>query len=182
MPLGRDQRPCWSASSQPHGRPGRSALPERDREQSAASSAESSAPGAASLSRQPPLPPHHPLIDLPHTSQVDARRALGIFAPCRPSAFSKKLARAKSTPSNLNFLPAGMLDLVPRPCSPPRVTIRGGFPLGKAARAQKRGPLRGPRGVVRLTCRGGRWSDRRQTDCCLSTDSRRRYRSCWACC
>jgi hypothetical protein len=158
LSLSRDQRPCWSAplpvspSTQP----------------STLHSMQHSAP--------------HPLIDLPHTSQVDARRALGIFAPCRPSAFPKKLARAKSTPSNLIFLPAGMLDLVPRPCSPPRVTIRGGFPLGKAARAQKRGPLRGPRGVVRLTCRGGRWSDRRQTDCCLSTDSRRRYRSCWACC
>jgi len=146
-------------------------------------SAESIAPDATSTIRQPPTPNRHSLlpialIDLPHTSQVDARRAHGIFAPCRPSAFSKKLARAKSTPSNLNFLPAGMLDLVPRPCSPPRVTIRGGFLLGKAARAQKRGPLRGPLGVVRLTCRGGRWSDRRRTDCCSSTDNRRRCRSC----
>ena len=104
--------------------------------------------------RQPLTPNRHSLlpialIDLPHTSQVDARRAHGIFAPCRPSAFPKKLARAKSTPSNLIFLPAGMLDLVPRPCSPPRVTIRGGFyfmgylPGGVATPvASRRGPAR----------------------------------------
>ena len=40
------------------------------------------------------------------------------------------IANTRTTMSTRVFLPVGMLDLVPRLHSPPRVTIRGGFFLG----------------------------------------------------
>jgi hypothetical protein len=53
------------------------------------------------------------------------------------------IANARATMSTRVFLPVGMLDLVPRLHSPPRVTIRGGFFLGGNRREPPRRFLRG---------------------------------------
>jgi len=53
-----------------------------------------------------------------------------IFAAWPLSAYVKNLAVGLSGSLTSIFLPVGMLDLVPRPHSPPRVAIRGGFFLG----------------------------------------------------
>ena len=52
-----------------------------------------------------------------------------IFAAWPLSAYVKNLAEGRLVGFTAIFLPVGMLDLVPRPHSPPRVTIRGDFLL-----------------------------------------------------
>jgi hypothetical protein len=53
------------------------------------------------------------------------------------------IANTRATMSTRVFLPVGMLDLVPRLHSPPRVAIRGGFFLGGNRRELSRRFLRG---------------------------------------
>ena len=52
------------------------------------------------------------------------------------------IANTRMTMSTLVFLPVGMLDLVPRLHSPPRVAIRGGFFLEENRREPARRFLR----------------------------------------
>jgi hypothetical protein len=67
-----------------------------------------------------------------------------IFAAWPLSAYVKNLAVGLSGSLTSIFLPVGMLDLVPRPHSPPRVTIRGVFLL----RSLRHGYFWGTAGMV----------------------------------
>lgn len=58
----------------------------------------------------------------------DAKRGRGIIKFKDKTSLYRSLGLLDLCATS--FLPAGMLDSVPRPCSPPRVKIREGFIYG----------------------------------------------------